>query len=35
MFKKINHNQVVGLIECGQFAMPVMIIIVMEKLKLL
>ena len=35
MFKKINQNQVAGLIECGLLVLPVMIIILMEKLKLL
>ena len=35
MCKKINQNQVAGSIQSGQFALPVMIIIVMEKLKLL
>lgn len=35
MCKKKNHNQVAGSIVCGQLALPVMVIIVMEKLKLL
>ena len=35
MCKKINYNQVAGWVECGQASLPVMIIIVMEKLKLL
>ena len=42
MCKKLNHSQVAGSVDCGNvmpqratFALPVMIMIVMEKLKLL